>query len=84
MGILIGYKKGTSQKGKPYCLAQVMSEYNAMQNSNGCVGNVVQDIFIPPHQIDYLEPKMVGKEIKLDYEVNFGKAFLVQVQVVSK
>ena len=36
---------------------------------------------MPEEQYDFLKPEHIGKEVKLDYELSGGRAYLVNVTV---
>ena len=82
---LVGYKRFTSKKnGKDYCVANVITTYNQRNIDAGCVGNAVEEIFMPDELYDLLKPGDVGKELQLDYELSGGRAYLVDVSVIGK
>lgn len=82
MSVLVGYKRFKSKKGDDYCVANVVTDYSA--NATGCVGQKVEEVFMPDEMYEYLQPADVGKEIKLDYEVSGNRAYLTGVKVVGR
>lgn len=82
---LVGYKRFQGKKnGQPYCVAEVVSDFTARELENGSVGSKAEEIFLPADKVDYLNPSHIGKEIKFDYELSGGRAYLVDFQIVSK
>lgn len=82
MSKLVGYRRFTSKKnGKDYCVAEVETPFSTRETSSGAVGCKTEQIFIPEDQYDLLKPADIGKEIKLDYELSGGRAYLVNVTV---
>lgn len=82
MSTLVGYKRFKAKNGKDYCVACVVSDFSA--NAIGCVGQKVEEVFMPDEMFEYLQPQHVGKEIKFDYEVSGNRAYLTGVKVVGK
>ena len=82
MSKLVGFRRFTSKKnGKDYCVAEVETPFNARETANGAVGCKTEQIFMPEDQYDFLKPEHIGKELKLDYELSGGRAYLVNVTV---
>ncbi len=82
MSKLVGYRRFTSKKnGKDYCVAEVETPFSTRETSAGAVGCKTEQIFMPEDQYDLLKPADIGKEIKLDYELSGGRAYLVNVTV---
>ena len=82
MSKLVGYRRFTSKKnGKDYCAAEVETPFSTRETSAGAVGCKTEQIFMPEDQYDLLKPADIGKEIKLDYELSGGRAYLVNVTV---
>ena len=40
-----------------------------------------QEVFLPDDQLDYLTPADCGKKCQLDYEINGGRAYLINFSV---
>lgn len=78
---LVGYKRFTSKKGTECCVASIVKDMSAREKENGAVGQSVDEIFLPPEQINLLKPTDIGKELLLDYELSAGRAYLVNVSV---
>ena len=75
MSKLVGYRRFTSKKnGKDYCVAEI-------ETASGAVGCKTEQIFMPEEQYDFLKPEHIGKDVKLDYELSGGRAYLVNVTV---
>lgn len=82
---LVGFKKFVSKKnGKEYCVANVVRDYEQREISNGCIGQKVEEIFLPEEKTNYLRPEHIGKELQFSYEISAGRAYIVDVEVVSK
>ena len=84
MAKLVGYKNFTSKKGVDYCVAEVVSEATERDKQNGLVGCKVEEIFLPEDKINFFNPSHIGKEVKFDYELSGGRAYLVDVSIVNK
>ena len=85
MSTLVGFKRFASKKdGRRFCVAQVLSDFNAREQANGCVGQKAEEVFLPEEKVDFLNQSHIGKEIKFDYELSGGRAYLVDFTVISK
>lgn len=85
MSKLVGYKRFQGKKdNKTYCVAEVVSNFSNRELDNGCVGQKVEEIFLPPEKVDFLNPSHLGKEIKFEYELSGGRAYLVDFEVITK
>lgn len=78
---LVGFKKFTSKKGNPLCVAIVMTPFDSKANERGSYGCDVESVFLPQEQIDYLIPTDIGKPVDLNYNIVGGRAFLTQITV---
>ena len=82
MAKLLGYRRFTSKKnGKDYCVAEIETPFSTRETAAGAVGSKTEQVFMPEDQYDFLKPDHVGKEIKLDYELSGGRAYLVNVTI---
>lgn len=83
---LIGYRKFAGKKDatKMYCVATITSEPTDRECLNGFVGLKADNIYLPEHQVDMLKPEYLGRELKLDYSVSNGRAFLNNVIILDK
>lgn len=82
---LVGFKRFKGKKdGREYCVAEVVSDFSARELENGCAGCKAEEIFLPAEKVDYLNQSHIGKEIKFDYELSGGRAYLVDFTIVSK
>lgn len=82
MAKLIGYRKFVSKKnGQEYCVATVVSDVSESEKANGFVCQKSEDLFLPAHQVDYLNPSHIGKEVTCDYTISGGRAFLNSISV---
>lgn len=79
MSKLVGYRRFTSKKNKDYCVAEIETPFNSRETSAGAVGCKTEQVFMPDEQYDLLKPEHIGKELRLDYELSGGKAYLVNV-----
>ncbi|MCD8096608.1 MAG: hypothetical protein LUE31_00905 [Lachnospiraceae bacterium] len=83
MAKLVGYARFTSKKGDDYCVARVVKDFNKRALESGAVGQDVESIFMPREQYNLLKPADIGKELKFEYELSGGRAYLVHVSVVG-
>ena len=82
MSKLVGFRRFTSKKnGKDYCVAEVVTPFNQREQAAGAVGEKTEQIFMPEDQYNLLKPEYIGKELKLDYELSGGRAYLVNVTI---
>ncbi|MEI3169020.1 MAG: hypothetical protein V8S58_14605 [Lachnospiraceae bacterium] len=58
-------------------LAEIETPFNPRETASGAVGCKTEDIFMPEEQVNFLKPEHIGKEVKLDYELSGGRAYLV-------
>lgn len=84
MSKLIGFMDGTSKTGKPYTLVHIVSDLSAKDIQRGAVGQKVEQIFLPVSQIGTLTAKDINCEVKLDYDVSGGRAYLNSFNIVRK
>lgn len=77
MSTLIGFKKFTGKNGKDYCVANVLGDYSARDIERGCVGQKVEEVFLPNEQFNYLNSSDVGKPVKMEFEYSGNRAYLV-------
>lgn len=78
---LLGYKKGISKKGKPYCVMHVATECTPSDKESGFVGVKAETIFLPDDLVDMLKPSDLGHDVICDYSVSGGRAFLDNVTI---
>ena len=80
MSKLVGYRRFTSKKnGKDYCVAEIETPFSSRDTASGAVGCRTEQVFMPENQYDMLKPEHIGRELKLDYELSGGKAYVVNV-----
>ena len=78
---LIGFKRFLSKKGSNLCIANVVRDCTTRECERGSVGQTMDEIFVPDHLYDYLQPEHVGKDIDLVYEMSGGRAYLNSVVI---
>ena len=78
---LVGYRKGTSKKGTPYCMMNILTDAAEIDRSNGQIGQKTEEIFLPSDLVDLLKPSDIGHEVICDYSVSGGRAFLDNVTI---
>lgn len=81
---LVGFKKFKSKKGVDTCLAKVASPFSPADISKGACGSDVQDVWLYDDLYDVLQPEDVGKEVKIDYNIFNGRAFIANITVIGK
>lgn len=81
---LVGYRNIKTKKGEEFTLAGIVQDLSDREKANGAVGQKVDDIWLPKDQYNMLKPEDIGKELKLDYELSGGRAYLVNVSVLAK
>lgn len=80
---LLGFSNGTSKAGKPFTVMQVVKDYSDREKENGAVGCKVSQEFLPQSQVGLLQPKDIGRELSLDYDISGGRAYLVSVSFIK-
>ncbi len=78
---LVGFKRFTSKKGNPLCVAIVQTPFTAKDNERGSYGADVEQVFLPSEQYEYLNPKDIGKPVTLSWNIVGGRAFLTEITV---
>lgn len=78
---LVGFKKFTGKNGKNYCVANVLSNYS--QYDRGCVGQKVEEIFLPEGCEDMLNEKTIGKAVNIGYRISAGRAYVESFSIVE-
>lgn len=82
---LLGYRQFTSKKnGRLYRMIAVMSPYSAAQKAQGCVGNAVEEIFLPDECDITVTEADIGKTVLISYSVQGGRAFVTDIEIKSK
>lgn len=81
---LVGYRNIKTKKGEEFTLASIVQDLSDREKANGAVGQKVDDVWLPKEQYNTLKPEDIGKELKLDYELSGGRAYLVNVSVLAK
>lgn len=73
---LIGFKRFTSKKNIPTCIATVCTKCDASDNERGAFGCSAEDVFLPSEMYSYLEIEDIGREVTLNYNVINGRAYI--------
>lgn len=73
---LLGYRRFTSKKNVPLCIATVGTKCDAKDNERGSFGLTAEDVFLPQELYGYLEITDIGKPVTLNYNVIGGRAFI--------
>ena len=77
---LVGYKRFVSKNDKQICIATVLRDATRREKEYGSVGRVAEEVFVPAEQYDYLQPDMVGKNVKLYWD----RQYLDKIEVQAK
>lgn len=75
---LVGFKRFKAKNGKEYCVANVLSDYTDADKN--CVGQKVEELFLPDDFVNYLNSKMIGHDLEVSYQINNNRAFLTGVK----
>lgn len=78
---LIGFKRFTSKKGTPLCVAIIATAFDKQQNERGSYGCDAESVFLPSEQYDYLSADDLGKEVTTAYDIVGGRAYLRELIV---
>lgn len=79
---LIGFKRFTSKKGNPLCVAIIATEFDKQQNERGSFGFDAEQVFVPSEQYDYLGKDDLGCEVTTQYDIVGGRAYLRELKVI--
>lgn len=82
IGKLLGFKRFKSKQGKEYCVANLSFPYSQRDVSNGCVGERVEECFLPDDYINVLNPSDVGLDINVEKEIVGNRAYVVAFDVL--
>lgn len=78
---LIGFKKFIGKNGTNYCVANVLSNYS--QYEKNCVGQKVEEIFLPEGCENILTEKSIGKAVNIGYIVSGNRAYVESFSIVE-
>lgn len=78
---LLGYRRFTSKKNTPCCVATLLTKYDAKDNEHGSFGAGAEDVFLPSEMYSYLEVTDIGKPVTLNYNVINGRAYINEFTV---
>lgn len=81
---LVGFKRFTSKKGNPLCVAVIESPFSEADNQRGSFGCDCETVFLPSEQYSYLTIKDIGKNVKLNWDIVNGRAYLRELVVLSE
>lgn len=81
---LVGYKRFTSKKGNPLCLAVILNPFDEKSNERGSFGCDCEQVFVPAEQYDYLTVNDIGLPVETRYDVINGRAYLREIIVARK
>lgn len=73
---LIGFRRFTSKKNTPVCIATVATECDQTDNERGRFGCMSEEIFMPSELYSYLQADDIGCEVTAEYSVVNGRAYL--------
>lgn len=73
---LLGFRRFTSKKNTPCCIATVATRCDANDNQHGSFGMSAEDIFLPQELYSYLDVADIGKPVTVNYNVISGRAFV--------
>lgn len=80
--VIVGYRKFKSKKGTPCCLITIMSMCTDRDIRYGANGYKVQDEFVPDAQHDIINSDVIGKNVRINYEINGGKAYVKSIDLL--
>lgn len=72
-----------SKKGFDCQSIGVISEYSAREKGAGCVGKKVETVWVPEDQIGKIPGAWIDKEIKLNYDISSGRAYLQSIELAK-
>lgn len=81
---LVGFKSFTSKKGTPCNLASIITDYTPAEIARGCLGAECQTVFLSDDTAKKITAESIGKEVELIYSIRGGRAYLEDVNIVSK
>lgn len=81
---LIGLKKFKSKKGQDCYVAVIEVPFTDREMEYGSRGCKAEEQFIDERIYNMLSPADFGKQIVRDFQITGGRAYLTDLQVVSK
>ncbi len=81
---LVGIASFMSKKGNECHTITILQDCSARDNENGRYGCKAETIFLDDSLFEKVRPSDCGKEVRLDYEVSNGRAYVVGLAVAGK
>lgn len=81
---LVGVRRFVSRKGQSYAVLQLSSPFSQRELSNGCLGTKVEDQFVPENLLDKVDTLVLNKPISFTYDVDGGRAYVVDFATKEK
>lgn len=78
-GVLLGYKRFKAKSGNDCCMFTIVRDAKSREKSWGQVGQVAEENFAPTDQVEYLNEKMIGKEMNLYWD----HGYLDRIEVLN-
>lgn len=80
---LVGFKNFTSKKnGQNYTVANCIGEFTEMEKQAGCIGQKIEEIFLPTADVGTLTEKNIGHDVTMQFEYSSGRAYLTDFKVL--
>ncbi len=81
---LVGIASFMSKKGNECHTITILQDCSERDRENGRYGCKAETIFLDDTLFGRVKPADCGKEIKLDYEVSNGRAYVVGLSIAGK
>ena len=81
---LVGVRRFVSKKGQKFAVLQLNSPFSQRELTNGCAGTRVQEQFVPENLYDKVDTLVLGKPISFTYDVDGGRAYVVDFATKEK
>lgn len=73
---VVGYREFNSKKGNKCRVLTLMSPYSDRDKEKGCIGNRVEDVFIPETCDLQITEASIGQIAVVEYSIFGGRAFV--------
>ena len=78
---ILGYRRFVSKKGVAFCIVTLACPYTDREIEGGSCGTKVEDIWLPEHLHNMINPQVIGKVAVVDYYVMNGRAYINDLSI---
>lgn len=80
--IVIGYRKFKSKNGVNCCIVGFVTAFNDRDLRFGAKGYKYQEQFVPDSYHDLFNADVIGKNIRVNYEINGERAYVKSIDIL--